>query len=52
MTSEAPNEEALELLDEEFDTAMAGEAVGRDRTRRIKMQREKMRLPYFALYYY
>jgi hypothetical protein len=52
MTSEAPDEEALELLDEEFDTAMAGEAVGRDRTRRIKMQREKMRLPYFALYYY
>jgi hypothetical protein len=52
MAAEAPDEEALERLDEEAEKALAGDSAGLDRTRRIKMQREKTRLPYFAFYYY
>jgi hypothetical protein len=52
LSSGAPDEEDLERLDEEADAALAGEAAGRDRTRKIKTLREKMGLPYFALYYY
>jgi hypothetical protein len=52
LNAEGPDEDALERLDEEADAALAGEAAGRDRTRKIKMLREKASLPYFALYYY
>ncbi len=46
------DEESLERLDEEANAALAGDAAEQDRTRRIKAQREKLRLPYFALFYY
>jgi hypothetical protein len=52
LASDAPDEEVLDRLDEEADGALAGDAAPRDRTRRIKTQREKIRLPYFGLYYY
>ena len=52
LSARAPDEEVLERLDEEADGALAGGAAARDRTGRIKTEREKIRLPYFALYYY
>ncbi len=48
----APDEEALERWDEQADAFLAAGADGRDRTRRIKAQRAKLKLPYFALFYY
>ncbi len=48
----APDEEALEGLDEEADSALAAGVAARERTRRIKALREKHGLPYFALFYY
>ena len=52
LSARAPDEEILERLDEEADGALAGDVAARDRMRRIKTQREKNHLPYFALYYY
>jgi hypothetical protein len=47
-----PDEDVLERFDDEADGVLAGDAAGRDRTRRIKAEREKIRMPYFALFYY
>jgi hypothetical protein len=52
LSADVPDEEGLERLDEEADRALAGDATEGDRTRLIKAQREKIRMPYFALFYY
>jgi hypothetical protein len=52
LSKAAPDEEALERLDEQADAFLADSAEGRERTRRIKIQRTRLKLPHFALFYY